>query len=198
MPKAKDNNPNLPQSPKIPTRRNGRPMTVTEKEALFSQFQETPHNATVARLCKVAVGTVAKYRIRDDWDGRLAKLKQKAEQKADDTAASRRARHVQLGKLLQGKGESYFKGKQVRSDATAVRSIESGVKIEREAVGDGSVIDVRVSRKLEDMSEVELLQRLKELKTNEQSRIDSTDQQITGIVADTEGTGSTSDGESAT
>lgn len=66
-------------------------------------------------------------------------IKATAAKKMDETEAERRARHAQIGKLLQAKGVKTLQelqDKGLEDEGVAVKAIRAGVDIEREALGD--------------------------------------------------------------
>jgi IS30 family transposase len=116
-------------------------LTDEKRDELFAAYQEKQSVSSVARKCRVSPTTVARYKIKDDWVARLARIVEKAQRKADDDAARRRARHIKLAQLLQVKGADYLAKKGCKSDAVAVGAVRDGVKMEREIVGEGGIAD---------------------------------------------------------
>jgi hypothetical protein len=116
-------------------------LTEAQRDEMFVAWQEKQAIHYVAQKVHVSRTAVRKYRAEDDWDRRLARLKAKAQAKADDDAARRRARHIKLAQLLQVKGADYLAKKGCKSDAVAVGAVRDGVKMEREIVGEGGIAD---------------------------------------------------------
>jgi tRNA A37 N6-isopentenylltransferase MiaA len=116
---------------------------VSEKtrDAMFVAWQEKQSLDYVRKKCGVAWVTAARYREKDEWDKRLAKIKAKTQAKVDDNAAKRRARHIELAQLMQKKGAAFLRRRGCGSAKTAVSAIAQGVRVEREIVGEGGTAD---------------------------------------------------------
>ena len=71
----------------------------TEKiEEMWNAFQEKQSNRHVAQKCEVSQQTVRRYRVKDRWDERMAKIKEKAHEKIDETIASFKAKTFKVNK----------------------------------------------------------------------------------------------------
>ena len=122
-----------------------KPLTAEKIEKMFQVYQEHPSVYHVAKVCQVSHVTASKYRDKYRWNERLEKIRKKAEDKVNQTLAARRARWLQQGLALQKVGTNKFfddKGKLKTDElknmkaGAAVKAIEAGIKIEREAVGE--------------------------------------------------------------
>lgn len=116
-------------------------MTEAKRDELFAAWQEKQAIRYVSRKCGVSHTTARRYREKDDWEARMARIVEKAQRKADDDAARRRARHIKLAQLVQAKGAECLAKKGIKSDAVAVGAVRDGVKMEREIVGESGVAD---------------------------------------------------------
>jgi hypothetical protein len=124
------------------------PLSATKREELWSVWQSCQSVRGTARICRVSHVTVGRYRKLDGWDKRLEKIHQDAMAKADRGEVDRRARHIKLAKKLQDKGEEFLDRRKINDEHGAIRAIETGVKIEREAEGEAgettkTIVEIR-------------------------------------------------------
>jgi hypothetical protein len=115
-------------------------------EQMWLAYQEKQSDNYVAKKCRVANGTVRKYRERLGWADRLRRIRDKAAREADDQAAKRRARHIKLAQLAQKTGADYLMDakKPISDGHTAIRAVLEGVRLEREIVGDEDKRRIRI------------------------------------------------------
>jgi len=135
-------------------------ITEKKREAMFEAWQEKQSLSYVATKVQVSRPTVRRYRKRDNWDQRTAKIKAKAQEKVDDKLARARATWIQLGLALQNIGKSKFydeRGKlkpeviKKMSAFEGIKSITEGVRVQREAMGEpGEISQLNVQIELID------------------------------------------------
>jgi hypothetical protein len=65
-------------------------------EEMFAAYCEQQSVRYVAEKCHVQRATVRRYRDNRGWDGRLNNVRNKAEEKIDDTIAARKARELKI------------------------------------------------------------------------------------------------------
>ena len=70
---------------------------------MFRFWLERQSIQFVARKCTVSRDTVRKYKHRQNWDGRLAKIRQEAQEKQDDSLAKVLADNLKFAKYAKGK-----------------------------------------------------------------------------------------------
>jgi len=120
-----------------------RKIDQAKREEMFSFWQERQSANYVSNKAQVSRRTVGRYRELDNWDQRLAKIKQKAQKKTDETASERLARHARLAKVLQAKAFKTLEKFDTFPDVnTAVRAMEVSVRMEREAMGDADRLEI--------------------------------------------------------
>jgi LysM repeat protein len=101
---------------------------------------ETQSFESISKKYGVSVTAVKVRASKDGWvklrKQTLQKVNQKLPEKLGNELAEIKARHARLGRILQGKGyQKISKQKAVPQDFDdARRAIETGVKIEREAL----------------------------------------------------------------
>ena len=160
--------------------RKGRKLNCTGitrivRDRMFILWQEKQSESFVAKKTPCSRTTVHKYRTEDKWDVRIRKIQDKAMAKADDAAAERRVRQMKIGKALQVVGMDRFRDTQtgqlkknaISKPSDAIRAIEVGSKIERDAAGETTKIEIH--RKLDEMTTEELQLYLQQLKQQEQN-----------------------------
>ena len=86
---------------------------------------------------KVAVVNMAK---RENWQGRLQAIEQKARAESDKKAAETyeeiRERHLRAARIMQAKAIEKLKGSSLDTAMDAVRALEMGVRTERLLLGE--------------------------------------------------------------
>ncbi|KKN71405.1 hypothetical protein LCGC14_0421270 [marine sediment metagenome] len=121
--------------------------TQDEQEAMFAAWCVKQSEQYVANTCSFSRTTIRKYRRKNEWDARIADIHKRTEQKVNNTIAARQARWARQGQALQKVGTTKFYDKdgnlkesvvKAMPAKTAVRAIESGIKIEKEALGEAS------------------------------------------------------------
>jgi len=135
-------------------------ITEKKREAMFDAWQEKQSLSYVATKVQVSRPTVRRYRKRDNWDNRTAKIKAKAQAKVDSKLAKARANWAMLGLALQKVDRSKFydesgklKAKVVEkmSAFEGIKAITDGVRVEREALGEpGEISQLNVQIELVD------------------------------------------------
>jgi len=126
-------------------------ITDQKREDMFTAWQEKPSTEYVRTKCGVQWVTAARYREIDNWDDRLAKIKEKANKKADTDAADRRARHIMGAKFFQGKALELVRETGIDTVQNAISAYQMGVKIEREAAGEpGEITQQKIVIELVD------------------------------------------------
>lgn len=113
-----------------------RKITTKDREAMFTAFTEAETINHVVEKCGVHHLTAEKYRKLDKWDERLAEIRAKAEEKADETAAQRRARLITTAKFVQAKALAYLKKNGFDSATSAVSGLFKALQAEAELTGD--------------------------------------------------------------
>ena len=78
-------------------------------EEMFAAYCEQQSVRYVAEKCHVQRATVRRYRDNRGWGGRLNKVRNKTEEKIDDSIATRKAREL---KIIDGALSSYVKALQ--------------------------------------------------------------------------------------
>ena len=119
-----------------------RKISEKKREALWVAYQEKQSFHSVAQKCQVARQTVKRYAVRDKWEERFAKIRDKATKLVDDDAARRKARHIKSMQLLQARGiegihmTEDMKKKVRLKPRDAIKALVDGVKTERQICGD--------------------------------------------------------------
>jgi len=115
-----------------------RKLSDSKVEEMFAAYTEKQTLGYVSRKCQVSHITVKRYRDMFKWDERVEKIKKRTIEKVDARRADHRARHAQLGKLLQIKGATRLQNMPEHDiDGRLAKDlIKDGVTIEREALGD--------------------------------------------------------------
>ena len=149
------------------------PQKITEnkREKMFGLWCVKPSDRFVARKCGVSEVTVKRYRRKDKWTERLAKIRQRAQKASDSEEVERRKRQIRDAKVAQQAGlkkllDENGKVKALKSERDALTAIFQGAKAEREAAGVATKVDVNVNR-YDDWTEDQLRARLVELKAEE-------------------------------
>lgn len=71
-------------------------LTPEVREQMFQVYQETGNVNQVKIRCGIHSKTVKRYRRVDDWDSRLAAIKERVESKLETRLVSRRLRNVRI------------------------------------------------------------------------------------------------------
>jgi hypothetical protein len=137
---------------------------LSEKKrlAMWAAWQDKQSERHVAQKCALSPNTIRRYRRLDNWDERLAAIVKKAQKKADNGAASVLARHIKETQLLQKKGIEFLQTHKIKTEQTAVKAMEVGIRLEREIAGEP--VRLEITKKYEDMDLKELYALLQQLK----------------------------------
>ena len=73
----------------------GKPLEDKKLEEMFRVFCDTETIGSVSVQCGVAEPTVRKYRVSENWDKRLADIKNRAHKKADTQISTQKAKWIQ-------------------------------------------------------------------------------------------------------
>ena len=149
-------------------------LTDKKREQMFEAWCVKQSCRHVAQKCSVSPQTTKRYRKKDKWDSRYAKINQKTAEKVDNSIIKMRARHAKYGQVLQQMfHNSFLKDGKLDMDAVKklnkkelIKALEAGVKIEREAVGETEKLEL-VMTDYEKKSEDELRALLNELEIQE-------------------------------
>jgi len=110
----------------------------------------------VAKKCKVSHTTVEKYRKLHDWDGRLAGVQQKAQEKQDENLATTIAQNLKVVQFAKGKIiELIQAGVQICKNPA--RDLMEVIKTELLLRGEADSRTEIVDRKLKDVPTEKLL-----------------------------------------
>lgn len=148
-------------------------LTDEKRAEMFAAWCEKQSKRFVAQKCNVSITTVGRWKIKDKWVERYAKIQQKATDKVDTQIVKMKARHAKYGQVLQQMFHRSFMKNGVL-DMVAVKkldkkdlikALEAGVKMERDALGEADKIIVQ---DYENKTPVELQAILKELEQKEQ------------------------------
>ena len=111
---------------------------------------------------KPDIVTVNAWSRNDGWQEHADALNAQLSVQTDQMAIEKRMemfkKHAELGKLMSGKGEDYFKEHAPETATEAIRAITEGTKLERESLGLAEAYD-----KILNASNEELNSRLKKL-----------------------------------
>jgi len=120
-----------------------RKLSDAKVEEMFAAYTEKQSLLYVSKKCHVAHQTVRRYKLKEQWDNRLEKIRAKTVQKVDAKAVTERARWAKTGKLMSAIGarrlQNIIEQGTVNIDIDgrlAKDLIKDGVTIEREALGD--------------------------------------------------------------
>lgn len=130
-----------------------RPPKITDakREEMFQAFCEKPNCQYVSVKCQISRRTASQYCEKDDWWGRLEKIREQARKKADKSLAAMRAEEIALGTLLASKGAKFVTENDFEQEAVAVQAIGLGVRIRREAAGEpGEITQQKIIIELVD------------------------------------------------
>lgn len=101
-------------------------------EDMWNAFQERQSNRYVAQTCEVSQLTVRRHRVKDRWDERMAKIKEKAEEKIDETIASFKAKTFKVNKAIMAE---FIEQLRTHKDIS-VSDFEKTVKLSLHLVGE--------------------------------------------------------------
>ncbi|MBL8897091.1 MAG: hypothetical protein JNM84_05665 [Planctomycetes bacterium] len=100
--------------------------------------------AAIAKQFKVAKRTVARTAQVERWQSRVEERERKqrevAEREAIESATEMRDRHLKVARVLQARGLEALRTLQLRSAMDAVKTIDVGVRQERELRGNAREI----------------------------------------------------------
>jgi transposase len=83
----------------------------------------------------VSCTTISKYKQRDKWDERKAKIQSVVAKRLDKSATARKTRRAKLGAKLQAEGLKKVKG-GIKNEQVALNAIKLGAELEDQAYGD--------------------------------------------------------------
>lgn len=132
-----------------------------ERQDMFVAFCEKQSNDYVAKKCKIHWQTVRKYRERDKWDERYAKIAETVKEQIDKEVSATKKRQLERVRLVQNKGMKFFIENDLTSgeSSVAAKLVIDGIKLEREILGERK--NINIYNKTESLSddEVELLKK---------------------------------------
>ena len=143
-------------------------------DKMFKAYCERQSVHYVSKKYTVSRNTVDKYKRLQNWDGRLAKIQQKAQEKQDDNLAKVLADNLRFVKYAKGKViELMQAGGQV--SRTPVSDLDKMIRLELSLMGqvDSRAETVR-NNELKDVPTEELIRMqkaLKEINDNEKRSI---------------------------
>ena len=85
------------------------PLTVKKRDEMFQVWCRNQNISFVMEVCNVNRGTADKYRKLDHWDERLEKIRERAEEKVDETIADMLARQALQAREISEKALRYLK-----------------------------------------------------------------------------------------
>ena len=95
--------------------------------------------AAVATHYGVSVRGVTKRAVKEDWQGRLARIEADARRKQDDKAVEDVAavddKHLRMARAIQARALETLKNSPLGNGASAVKALDVAIKIERTILG---------------------------------------------------------------
>jgi len=137
-------------------------LSQKQLDEMFKVWVERQSVNFVAKKCKVSHTTVEKYRKLHDWDGRLAGVQQKAQDKQDDNLAKVLADNLKVVKYAKGKVIELMQAGGVVTK-NPVSDLDKMIRLELLLRGEADSRTETVDRKLKDISTKDLQKMLKEL-----------------------------------
>ena len=119
-----------------------------KRDAMWVAFQEKQNNQNVADKCRVSRQTVRRYRVKDNWDERYAKILVKAQKIADEDSARRKARHIKLTQISQKQGVDSITQKDKSGKLIplkprdGIQALFQGIREERKICGDADAAQI--------------------------------------------------------
>lgn len=125
------------EPPKIP-RSYKKVMPEKVKEAMELYLKGYSVNS-ISKKLKISRGCVTRYKNNEDWDAKKMEIARRVEKKVENTIVADQARFINLGRLLQSRGMQRVRmiPDDEISASDAMGFIREGIKIEKEATGQG-------------------------------------------------------------
>ena len=123
--------------PKI-SRSYKRLMPEKVKEAMDLYLKGHSVNS-IAKQLKINRGSVTRYKNKENWDAKKMEIARRVEKKVENTIVADQARFINLGRLLQSRGMQRVRmipDDEIKA-SDALDYIREGIKIEKEATGQG-------------------------------------------------------------
>jgi len=131
-------------------------LTQKKLDQLFKVYCEKQSSQYVSKKCAISRTTVDKYKRLEDWDGRLAKVQQKAREKQDDNLADFLGERMKYANFFVGKIlEMVQAGGQVSKNPAA--DLDKMIRLELLLRGEADSRQETKETGLKDVSTEELL-----------------------------------------
>lgn len=138
-------------------------LSAKKLEEMFKAYCERPSLQYVSRKCKVSHVTARKYRKSEDWEARMLKIQQKANDRVDDNIAKTLSNDIKIVQLAKSRAVHTLRETKQLDAKNIVGDLNTLIRLELFLRGENESRTEVVTGGLEEKSLEDLLAMKKQL-----------------------------------